>query len=319
MVSAKQLDETILAHKPKVDRVRQRLNGVLLGKAEVIELALTTLLARGHLLIEDVPGVGKTTLAEHLAGCFESCFHRIQFTSDLLPSDVIGIQTYQKSTESFTFNEGPLFSNFVLADEINRASPRTQSALLQAMSDTKVSVDRMTYELPNPFMVIATQNPFHFEGTFPLPESQLDRFSMVIEIGYPPRDAELQLLQKNPAHHSESLPAIMPLNELLEAQACVEMIHCDPSVSEYLLSFIESTRDHASIELGASPRAALSLMRCAKAHAFLRGRSFIVPDDLKLLAVPSLAHRIKMTGAHKELQSARVVIQSILSTLPVPK
>ena len=312
------IESLVSQHLEGLSKIQDHLNQIILGKPKAVSLALTTLLARGHLLIEDVPGVGKTTLARSLAGIFSGSFKRIQFTSDLLPGDVIGLQTYQKSTESFVFHHGALFSNFVLADEVNRASPRTQSALLQAMSEGEVTVDRKTYSLPESFMVIATQNPTSFEGTFPLPESQLDRFSTVLTLGYPAPEAELDLLARGGPQVTDPGTILMNMESLSTIQRAVPRIHCEPDVLNYLYAVIESTRKHAAIQLGASPRAALSLLQLSRAHAFLKGRAYVLPDDVKELAVPSLAHRVTLRTSTEDGENSALLIRSILADVNVP-
>ncbi|MGB0648272.1 MAG: AAA family ATPase [Bradymonadia bacterium] len=302
--------------------LRERLNSLILGKAEVIDLALTTLLGGGHLLLEDVPGVGKTTLARQLAGAFTGQYQRIQFTSDLLPMDVIGIQVYKKSVEQFEFTPGPIFANFVLADEINRAAPKTQSCLLQAMNEREVSVDRSTHALPKPFMVIATQNPLSFEGTFALPESQLDRFMMAIEMGYPDREAERQLLaHKSMTDRSVDAP-IVSLETLIELQAQVEEVHCDEDVLSYLQDIVDGTRTRNELKIGVSPRGALTLLKASKAHALLQERTYVTPHDIKRLVIPCLAHRVTPAASHSNQGHARTqsahILSALLSELVVP-
>lgn len=302
--------------------LRTRLNENILGKSAVIDLALTTLIAGGHLLVEDVPGVGKTTLARHIAAAFDGAFQRIQFTSDLLPMDVIGVQVYQRSSESFQFNQGPVFTNFLLADEINRAAPKTQSSLLQAMNERAVSVDRQTHRLPDPFMVIATQNPMSFEGTYPLPESQLDRFMMTLKMGYPNREAERQLLQRGASQSDPIAPPIIAVETLRSIQQTAQTVHCDESVLGYIQDIVDATRSRADLKLGVSPRGALTLLRAAKAHALLYERNYVTPHDVKTLVVPCLAHRVspesRYSTQEQGQQAASLILEALLNELTVP-
>ena len=314
---------SILAENAQpLNALRTRLNQKLLGKSEIVEAALTTLLAGGNLLLEDVPGVGKTTLAKHLAAAFTGTFQRIQFTSDILPMDVIGVQVYQRSTEKFDFKRGPVFANFLLADEINRAAPKTQSSLLQAMSEQRVTVDRETIALPTPFMVVATQNPASFEGTYPLPESQLDRFMMTLRIGYPNREAERQLLTNGPTPSTDLDEPVMSLENLVQLQERVTTVHCDGDLLTYVQDIIESTRESPELALGVSPRGALTLLRAARARALLNDRAFMVPDDIKALVGPCLAHRVVSARAQRNrgqsFEDNALILSSILSTIPVP-
>jgi MoxR-like ATPase len=320
--------ETPIRSNPKpdvtesLDALRTRLNENILGKSTIIDLALTTLIAGGHLLLEDVPGVGKTTLARQIAGAFDGDFQRIQFTSDLLPMDVIGVQVYQRSTETFEFNQGPVFANFLLADEINRAAPKTQSSLLQAMNEREVSVDRQTHQLPDPFMVIATQNPMSFEGTHPLPESQLDRFMMTLKMGYPNRDAERQLLLRGDNRRESIAPPTMTIKMLTTAQQAAHDIHCDESVLGYIQDIVDATRTRADLKLGVSPRGALTLLRAAKAHALLNLRTYVTPHDVKTLVIPCLAHRVlseaRYSTQEQGQQAASLILAALLNELVVP-
>jgi MoxR-like ATPase len=276
-------------------KLQDNLEKVLLGKTDVIRLALTALLAEGHILIEDVPGVGKTLLAKALARSLGCTFHRIQFTPDLLPSDLIGTSVFHQPSGEFRFHPGPLFAQVILADEINRASPRTQSALLEAMSERQVSLDATTHPLGPPFVVLATQNPFEFEGTYPLPESQLDRFLMRLSIGYPARPAEKRILTEHRAGEPvDSLQPVLTPEDVQALQRAVRQVRFDDQLQDYLLNIIEATRASPQVHIGASTRAGLALYRAAQAHALLGGRDYVIPDDVKRLAGPVLGHRLLM-------------------------
>jgi MoxR-like ATPase len=302
-------------------RLHDNVAQVLLGKPELIRLAVVALLAEGHLLLEDVPGVGKTLLAKALARSLDCTFHRIQFTPDLLPSDLIGTSIYHQATGKFVFQPGPIFAQIVLADEINRATPRTQSALLEAMSDQQVSLDGQTRHLGPPFLVLATQNPFEFEGTYPLPESQLDRFLMRLEIGYPDRAAERDILvQHRTGEPVEQLQPVLEANEVVALQGRVRQIRVDPAIADYVLDLLDATRTHPDVTLGASTRAGLSLYRATQAQALLDGRDYVVPDDVKRLAGPVLAHRLLTRGYRQGSRddTAEAVLKEILAQTPVP-
>ena len=268
------------------------LGRVIRGKAEALRLALVSVMSRGHLLIEDVPGVGKTTLAHSLALLSRSSFNRIQFTSDMLPSDVVGVTIFNTQTREFEFKPGPVFAQFLLADEINRATPKTQSALLEAMNEQQVTVDGRSYPLPQPFVVIATQNPVEHHGTYPLPESQLDRFLMRIRLGYPDREAEREILHQSDTPSIERLTPMLTDSELIEMQEQVLTIRVDESVIDYMLSIVEKTRSHEALALGVSPRGSQALYRGSQALAMIEGRRFVTPDDVKRLVVPVCAHRV---------------------------
>ncbi len=293
---------------------------VIQGKTEAIQLALLCLLAEGHLLIEDVPGVGKTSLAKALAASIQCDFGRVQFTPDLLPSDVVGVSVYNRSSGDFEFRAGPIFTNLLLGDEINRASPKTQSALLEAMAERQVTVDGTTYPLEAPFMVIATQNPIEHEGTYALPESQLDRFFMRISLGYPNGEAEIAMLGAHEDH--DMLDEIRPVVRLVEMKGMVEAtksVHLAPSLKGYLVQIADATRRQPRLALGMSPRAVLNLQRAAKARAAAAGRGYVVPDDIKALAEPVLAHRLVVTP-EAQLAGFRPadVLRDVLASVPVP-
>jgi MoxR-like ATPase len=302
-------------------KLENNVASVFLGKPEVIRLALVTLLAEGHLLIEDVPGIGKTLLAKALARSLGCSFHRIQFTPDLLPSDVLGTSVFHQGTGAFVFQPGPLFAQVVLADEINRATPRTQSALLEAMSDHQVSLDGKTRSLGPPFFVLATQNPYEFEGTYPLPESQLDRFLMRLRIGYPERDAEKHILTDHRRGEPvELLQAVLSAEEVVSLQQQVRQVRVEDSLTDYLLDLITATRYHPDIYLGGSTRASLALYRAAQALALIEGRGYVVPDDIKRLAVAVLVHRILPRTPRQDSTSNAVeeIVRDILAQTPIP-
>jgi MoxR-like ATPase len=307
----------------KIRKLQEAIETVVRGKPESIKLALVCLLSQGHLLIEDVPGVGKTTLAHSVARAFDCTFRRIQFTSDLLPSDILGVSIFNQLNQSFEFRPGPLFANLVLADEINRTTPKTQSALLEAMSEGRVSVDNRTYPLPRPFMVIATQNPIEYHGTYPLPESQLDRFLLRLRMGYPEGDAEKEILRrKNNTPPVELLRPVLGSEDVLEAQSEVCGVQMDESLTDYILSIVRATRRSEFLTLGASPRAALALHRAAQALAFYEGREYCIPDDIKGLVVPVLAHRVivssKYSSPHKRSEEAEAILAEIVRGIEIP-
>jgi MoxR-like ATPase len=299
------------------------ISRVVKGKEDVIQLALTTLLARGHLLIEDVPGVGKTTLAQALARSFHCSFQRIQFTSDLLPSDVIGVSVYNPTTQGFEFKPGPIFANIIVADEINRTTPKTQSALLEAMNESQITVDNHTHALPRPFLVLATQNPIEHHGTYPLPESQLDRFLMRIRMGYPDREAEKDILRNNAGSAPvESVVPMMDATDVLAMQEAVSHIKVEESLLDYALEIVERTRQTEQLSLGVSPRGAVMLHRAAQARAFLEGRDYCLPDDFKRLIVPVFSHRVVVSSRYvstqKKSEQAEAILREILETTRVP-
>ncbi|MHB8756013.1 MAG: AAA family ATPase [Candidatus Acidiferrales bacterium] len=312
----------VTATNSQLAQIQQTIGRVIKGKEEVIQLALITLLARGHLLIEDVPGTGKTTLAHTLARAFRCSFQRVQFTSDMLPSDVIGISVFNPKREEFEFKPGPLFANIVLADEINRTTPKTQSALLEAMNESQVTVDNHTHPLPQPFLVIATQNPIEHHGTYPLPESQLDRFLMRIRMGYPARDSEKQILRNNGSAGVEEVPPVMDAAEVAAMQDAVIRVRVDDSLLDYALEIVERTRQSEQLSLGVSPRGAVMLHRGAQARAFLEGRDYCLPDDFKNLILPVFAHRVvvssRYTSTRKKSEQAESILTEILDTTRVP-
>lgn len=288
------------------------------GKDEVIRLAVTCLVARGHLLLEDVPGVGKTTLAKALARSVDARFGRVQFTPDLLPSDVLGTSVFRSDDGSFEFRPGPVFTQLLLGDEINRASPKTQSALLEAMAEEQVTVDGTTYPLHRPFMVIATQNPLEHHGTFPLPESQLDRFLMKVSLGYPPRRAELDMLV-GPGAPDPRIEPVVTTAEVLALSAATETVHVSEAVASYVVDLAARSRSSSTFQLGVSPRAALGLLRASRVWAAAAGRDFVTPDDVKALAVPVLAHRVVVgTDARLEGVEARECVLDLVRSTPVP-
>jgi MoxR-like ATPase len=294
---------------------------VIMGKREQIHLALVCLLAEGHLLIEDVPGVGKTLLAKAIAASIGGTCHRIQFTPDLLPSDVTGVSVWNRSANEFEFRAGGIFANIVLADEINRASPKTQSALLEAMEERQVTVDARTYRLPRPFMVIATQNPIELEGTYPLPEAQLDRFLMRIPMGYPGRDAELAILeiQGSTAARIEDLTPVVSAADVAEAASLVETVHVADEIRAYILDLVAASRRHPDLLLGASPRGSLALQRASRALAASFGRAFVTPDDVKRVMAAVLEHRVILApDAQLRGVSGSDVVRALLATVPVP-
>ncbi len=305
-----------------IDRLRAAIEGALEGKPDAVEQSMVCLLARGHLLVEDVPGVGKTTLARALAKAVGGEFRRVQFTSDLLPSDVLGVSVYDQARNRFEFKQGPVFANMLLADEINRASPRTQSALLEAMNEGQVSIDGHTSLLPEPFFVIATQNPEDFAGTYPLPESQLDRFMMRIHIGYPPSQVEQRLLMNPDIDRVSAVPPVLDPQGLVRLQRETERVKVDPSLVTYLQAIITATRTSPAIAIGASPRAGINLMKAAKARAKLRARDYLIADDIHDLAVPVLAHRVRLAaqadGYVPNYDEAEATLRDIVARVQVP-
>jgi MoxR-like ATPase len=293
---------------------------VVVGKRHDVLLVLVALLCRGHVLIEDVPGVGKTVLAKAIARSLGCTFKRIQFTPDLLPSDVTGVNVFNQQSGRFEYRPGPVVAQLVLADEINRATPKTQASLLEAMEEAQVTVDGVTHPLPAPFIVMATQNPIEYEGTFPLPEAQLDRFLLRIALGYPGRAAELEMLDRqHRAHPLESLQQVVRVEELTHAQAAVKEVHVAMPIKEYIYALVEATRSHHDVYLGASPRGSLALYNASRAWAAIQGRDYVTPDDIKVLADPTLAHRIIVNpSARMKNVDNRVIIADLLARVPVP-
>jgi MoxR-like ATPase len=304
----------------KVAALRKSISRIIKGKEETIQLTLVALLAEGHLLIEDVPGVGKTTLGHALAQSLDCSFHRIQFTSDLLPSDVLGVAIFNPKLNEFEFKNGPIFANIVLADEINRTTPKTQSSLLEAMNENQVTIENVTYPLPRPFMVLATQNPAEHHGTYPLPESQLDRFLMRIEVGYPDMAAEKEILKRytNGNNHHSIEPVLTP-SEVLALQAASRKIRVDESIIDYMLRLVNRTRNHPDIELGISPRGSVALFRATQALALVESRNFVLPDDVKRLAGPVFGHRLAIARSGTRARTdARTLLKEILDQTAVP-
>ena len=304
-----------------VETTTDNVERVIIGKRREVELVMVALLCRGHVLIEDVPGVGKTVLTKAIARSIGSSFKRIQFTPDLLPSDVTGVNVFNQQHGTFEFRPGPVVAQMVLADEINRATPKTQAALLEAMEEAQISIDGVTHHLPTPFVVLATENPIDYEGTFPLPEAQLDRFLLRLALGYPSRAGELEMLDRQHLRHPlDGLQQVISVDDLVKAQEAVKMIHVSPGVREYIVNLVESTRHHSNVFLGASPRGSIALFNATRAWAAIRGRAFVLPDDVKLLAEPTLAHRI-IIGPPARMRGidSRSVVRDLLSSIPVPE
>jgi MoxR-like ATPase len=313
----------VISTASKIEQLQSTIDSVIRGKTEVVELALVSLLAGGHLLIEDVPGVGKTTLAQALARSFDCSFQRIQFTSDLLPSDIVGLEVFNQQNGLFEFKSGPIFANVVLADEINRTTPKTQSALLEAMAEGHITVEQETYHLPRPFIVLATQNPIEHHGTYPLPESQLDRFMMRLRMGYPEAADEKEILRRQSLNSAvDHITPVMHSDDVLALQHEVREVGVDESLVDYLIHIVRATRDAEILDLGVSPRGTLALYHAAQALAFINGRDYIIPDDIKRLVVPVFAHRIVVNSRYstgqRRSEEAEAALQEILKTVSVP-
>ncbi|MFZ6031276.1 MAG: AAA family ATPase [Chloroflexota bacterium] len=310
MVDVQKLAEKIVAN----------IEQVIVGKRSSVELSVISLLCQGHLLIEDVPGVGKTVLARSLARSLGCSFSRIQFTPDMLPSDVTGVSIFNQVSREFEFRAGPIVAQIVLADEINRATPKTQAALLEAMEERQITVDGVTHPLPRPFLVLATQNPIEYEGTFPLPEAQLDRFLMRMRLGYPDKTEEMNILDRQQfTHPLDALEQVLSVEELQEAQEAVKKVYVSPAVKQYMVDITRETRSHADVYLGASPRGSLALYRTGQVRAAVQGRDFVLPDDVKALVLPTLSHRVILGPAARLRDlNAGQILQEIMAHLPVP-
>lgn len=306
--------------KEFAERIFQNVERVIIGKQQALELVLVALLCRGHVLLEDVPGTGKTVLAKSIARSIGGTFKRIQFTPDLLPSDVTGVSIFNQQSRDFEFRPGPVFAQIVLADEINRATPKTQSALLEAMEERQITVDGETHPLPSPFIVLATQNPIEYEGTFPLPEAQLDRFLLRLHLGYPDRLDEIAILKRQRQMHPlESLPIVAQIDELIALQQALKEVYVDDLIEEYIVAVVTATRHHDDIYLGASARGSLALYRTAQARAAMRGHDFVSPDDVKALVGPVLGHRMIVSpSARVRSVTASAILDEILASVPVP-
>lgn len=313
--------ESALSPPAALSALEAALGTVIRGKSEVIRLSVACLLARGHLLIEDVPGVGKTTLAHSLARAMDCKFHRVQFTSDMLPSDVLGVTIYNAHSESFEFKPGPVFTNVLLADEINRTTPKTQSALLECMNEGQVTIDGRSLPLPEPFFVVATQNPAEHHGAYPLPESQLDRFLLRLRIGYPDVSSEREIL-RSPSHGDETISPVCAAADIIGLQRQVAEVRADEAIIDYLLAIVERTRSHEGLSLGVSPRGSQALFRAAQARAFLHGRNYLIPDDVKRLVIPVFGHRIivqpRTVLTARRGEAADRILEEILTQVEVP-
>ena len=302
------------------ERIAQSVGQVIIGKRNEIRLAVLGLLCKGHILIEDIPGVGKTMMARALAKAIGCSFSRIQFTPDMLPSDITGVSIYNQRTNEFEFRPGPIMAQVVLADEINRATPKTQSALLEAMEEKQVTVEGVTYKMDNPFMILATQNPIEYEGTFPLPEAQLDRFMIRIQMGYPTPAEEITILSAQQFQHPiANLQQVITVDDLLRAQSAISHVYVADEVKQYIINLVTATRAHSDVYLGSSPRGSLALFRATQARAAMAGRDYVIPDDVKALADVTLAHRI-IVGPSARIKdiSSRTIVQDVLTTTPVP-
>jgi MoxR-like ATPase len=311
-----------IAALSRLEELEASLGQTIRGKTEVLRLSLVCLLSRGHLLIEDVPGVGKTTLAHALSRSVRCHFNRLQCTSDMLPGDILGVTIYNAHSEKFEFKQGPVFTNFLLADEINRATPKTQSALLEAMSDRQVTIDGRAYELTEPFMVVATQNPVEHHGTYPLPESQLDRFLMRIRIGYPDLSAEREILRNSSRPAEAGMDPVLTPEELMRFQDQAEQVRVDEALVDYMLAIVEKTRNHEALALGVSPRGAQALYRACQALALFEGRTYVLPDDIKRLVTPVFAHRVilntRASLTQRSTETAERILQDIMTLVDVP-
>lgn len=314
------MEQEKVLENTQIQEVLNNVNSVIFGKEKIVKLSLVALLTEGHVLLEDVPGVGKTMLVRTLAKSVNCDFTRIQFTPDLLPSDVTGVSIYNPKELEFEFRKGPVFGNILLADEINRTSPKTQSALLEAMEEKSVTVDGETRRLQSPFFVMATQNPIEYEGTYPLPEAQLDRFLLKLRMGYPTYEDELEMLSRNSSHHPiEEIQAVMSREELLLAQEEAKNVYMDETIQSYILNIVTRTRSHSSIYLGVSPRGSLALMEASKAYAYIEGRDYVIPDDVKYLAPFVLSHRIMLKAeARYQGTSSETLIDSIIQSAHIP-
>ncbi len=314
------MDEAVIEARKTCERIVDNVERVIVGKRKAVELAVIGLISKGHLLIEDAPGVGKTILARSLAKSIDCSFKRIQFTPDMLPSDITGVSVYNQKTSDFEFRPGPIMGNIVLADEINRATPKVQSALLECMEEGRVSVEGTTYDLPSPFHILATQNPIEYEGTFPLPETQLDRFMLRLSLGYPSLSDEVSIMANQQyAHPIDQLGPVATSDEVLALQMVVRQIFVDDSMKQYIASLVAGTRQNSAVYLGASPRGSLALFRTSQALALLSGRDFVLPDDVKALAEAVLAHRLIVRSAdHSRDNNVKTVISQLLDSVPVP-
>ncbi len=314
--------EAVATASAKLQALEAALNAVVRGKADVVRMSVVCLLSRGHLLIEDVPGVGKTTLAHALARSVDCSFHRLQCTSDMLPGDILGVTVFNARTGEFEFKRGPIFTNLLLADEINRTTPKTQSALLEAMNEQQITIDGVTYPMAEPFMVIATQNPVEHHGTYPLPESQMDRFLMRIRVGYPDAASEREIVRFARAATAPDVKPVISPGELVEMQRAVERIRVDDALVDYILAIVEQTRKHEQLALGVSPRGAQGLYRAAQAMALVEGRDYVLPDDIKRLAVPVFAHRVvlnqRTTLITRSTEVSERILNEILKLVEVP-